>query len=71
MPMPCSEDGKTKCQNTLSGYTCKCGNCYNEFVDKDGVASCKPKCNLKNCDQATGICQTSDGDSFPIQPSNR
>ena len=64
VPVLCSEDGKTKCQNTLSGYTCQCGNCYNEFVDKNGVASCKPKCNLKNCDQATGICQTSDGDSL-------
>jgi hypothetical protein len=56
-----NSDGKTKCQNTFSGYSCECGNCYNEFVDKNGVASCQPKCNLKSCDQATGICQSSDG----------
>lgn len=52
----CSTDGKIKCLNTFSGYECGCGNCYNEVIGKNGERSCKPKCNLKTCDEATGIC---------------
>ena len=56
----CSIDGRTRCQNTFLGYNCTCGNCYNEFKDKNGVASCKTKCDLSSCDESTGICEAND-----------
>lgn len=59
-----NEDGRTRCQNTFSGYKCTCGKCFNEFKDKNGIASCKPKCDLSKCDQQTGICEVSEGISL-------
>ena len=60
----CSSDGQTKCLNTFSGYKCGCGNCYNEFEDKTGVKFCKPKCDLSQCDEGTGICEATSGEAF-------
>lgn len=57
----CSTDGKTKCLNTFSGYVCGCGGCYTEEVNKQGQVSCKAKCDLKKCDEATGTCPASSG----------
>ena len=37
-------------------HTCMCPACFTEFVDSSGVMTCKPKCDLGSCDEATGIC---------------
>ena len=65
MLLICSTNGLTRCENTFSGYKCTCGSCFNEFKDKNGVASCKPKCDLSLCDESTGVCETSDGKPLP------
>ena len=37
-------------------HTCMCPACFTEFVDSSGAMTCKPKCDLASCDEATGIC---------------
>ena len=59
----CRGDGKTKCQNTFSGYQCVCGSGYISHVDAKGHEQClnitecvsteaaalDPKCTCERC----------------------
>ena len=43
-------------------HNCQCPLCFTEYVS-NGVMTCQPKCDLNTCDEATGICAGTAGDS--------
>lgn len=51
-----SAEGKSmETLNAMKLHTCECPPCFSAF-ENNGRVECVPKCNLDQCEEATGIC---------------